>query len=295
MTTNSAAHPEELLEAFALDALEPEEEQAVLEHLEGCMQCGASVEDYLRTAAALALTTPPVEPPAHLRTEILAAIGPDPAAQQPTDTVTRRPVGTWSRVYRGIGSRWGRLLMPVTAGAAVVVAAFVIAANVQMSGEMDDVMVKNSQLQETLDENMATAEAQLALADSAMTEMQGNLEFLQNTLAQPGNRSLVMNPMQAGSASGGVLVLSGDMTAAVVMASGLAPPEGDSGYHVWLMQKGQRTWAGTMEVDDVGWGAMALSMNSGMSQFDSVQLSLGPLNLASVGIVGDIVLEVALP
>ena len=36
MTTNNATHPYDLLEAFALDALEADEEQTVLEHIEGC-------------------------------------------------------------------------------------------------------------------------------------------------------------------------------------------------------------------------------------------------------------------
>ena len=288
-------HPEDLLEAFALDALEPEEEQTVLDHLEECLNCSSLVSGYLATTAALAITLPAATPPEHVRANLLAAVEPSPPAPRQATLPTASRPNNWARIYTGLGQRWSRLLMPVTAVAAVAVAAFLIAVNVQVAGDRDEMMAKNTELQESLAESRATATAQLALASNAMADMQGDLEFLQNTLAQPGNQSLTMNPMQVNSRSRGVLVVSGDMTMAVVMAFDLEIPEEDSAYHVWLMQRGQRTWIGDMDVDERGWGTMALNMGDSMSQFDSLQLTRAPLGLASVGIVGDIVLEVALP
>ena len=288
-------HPEDLLEAFALDALEPEEEQTVLDHLEECLNCSLLVSGYVETTAALAITVPASTPPEHVRANLFAAIDPPPAPPQgATPSPVPRP-NSWSRIYTGLGRRWGRFLMPATAVAAVAVAAFLITVNVQVTGDRDEMMAKNTELQESLEESRATATTQLALASSAIAEMQGDLQFLQNTLAQPGNQSLTMNPMQVNSRSRGVLVVSGDMTVAVVMASGLEIPQDDSAYHVWLMQRGQRTWIGNMDVDEGGWGTMALNMGDSMSQFDALQLSRAPLSLASVGIVGDVILEVALP
>ena len=295
MTANRVLHPEDLLEAFALDALEPEEEQTVLDHLEECLGCSSLVSGYLATTAALVTLLPAAIPPERARDNLLAAIDPPmPPARETTPATVPAP-SSWSRIYTGFGRRWGRLLMPATAVAAVAVAAFLIAVNVQVTGDRDEMMAKNTELQESLEESRATATAQLALASSAISEMQGDLQFLQNTLAQPGNQSLVMNPMQVNSRSRGVLIVSGDMSVAVVMASGLEIPEDDSAYHVWLMQRGQRTWIGNMDVDEGGWGTMALNMGNSMSQFDALQLSRAPLGLASVGIVGDLILEVALP
>ena len=295
MITNSAIHPEDLLEAYALDALEPEEEQTVLDHLEECLQCSAVVSDYLRAAAALAFTVQAVEPPEQVRIRLMESIEPPQVYVQSIAAPERRAPRSWTGVYTRIGNRWGRLLMPVTAVAAVAVAAFLITVNVQLNGEMNDVMAKNSELQKTLNESRVAAAAQLALADSTISQMQGDLQFLRNTLAQPGNQSLVMNSMQAESQSQGVLHLSGDMSSAIIIASELQPLDGEAAYHVWLMQKGQRLWAGNMEVDEGGFGTMIVAVNDTLSQFDSVQLSRAPLTLASVGIVGDIVLEVALP
>ena len=299
MTTSNATHPEELLEAFALDALEPEEEQAVLDHLEDCTQCSALVADYLETAAVLASTVQAASPPEQVRTRLLESIEPTPepvirpAAAAPNSA--RSYPRSWSRVFTVVGRRWNRVFMPVTALAAVAIAAFLIAENVQMSGEMDGMAAKNAELQETLDESRATATVQLARSSDAISQMQGNLEFLQNTLAQPGNQSLVMDSMRPGSPSQGVLVLSGDMSTAVIMASDLEMPDGDAAYHVWLIERGQRTWVGSMEVDENGWGTMAFGMGAGKAAIDSVQISRAPLTLAAAGIVGDIVLQVSLP
>ncbi len=289
---------EDLLEAFALDALEPEEEQTVLDHLEDCTQCSVLVADYLSTAAVLASTVPSASPSEQLRTSLMEAIEPiEPVQEQaPAAPISaRRHPQSWSRAFSVMGRRWPRVLMPVTALAAVAIAAFLITENVQMTGEMDGMMAKNAELQETLAESRATATAQLSQASNAVTQMQGDLQFLKNTLAQPGNQSLSMETMQPGSGSHGVLVLAGDTSAAVIMASGLESLQEDAAYHVWLMERGQRTWAGNMEVDENGWGTMAFAMGAGGSQFDSVQISRAPLTLAAAGIVGEIVLEVALP
>ena len=295
MTTNNETHPYDLLEAFALDALEADEEQAVLEHIEDCLKCASAVEDHLLTATALALTASPHAPPERLRARLMASVELSQPEPQRVSVSQRRPSRGWAGTYSALGRRWARLLMPVTAVAAVAVVAVVIALNVQISGQMDDMKAENNLLREEMGQNQATATAQLALASDTVTQMQGNLQLLQNTLAQPGNQALAMNPMQPDSQARGVMVLSGDGSMGVIMASELEPLEGDSTYHVWLARGGERIWAGNMDVDENGWGTIALEMGGSLSQFDTVQLSSAPLALASVGIVGDIVLEVSLP
>ena len=86
MTTSNAAsqHPYGLLEALALNALEPDEEQAVTEHVEGCAGCAGIADGHLRTANALSQAVPQHQPPDRLRTRLLASI--DPASP-------REPIG----------------------------------------------------------------------------------------------------------------------------------------------------------------------------------------------------------
>jgi anti-sigma-K factor RskA len=60
-----------LAPAYALDALEPDEERRFEAHLAGCEQCRADVDAYRESAAALASGVDPVDPPDALRDRIL--------------------------------------------------------------------------------------------------------------------------------------------------------------------------------------------------------------------------------
>jgi anti-sigma factor RsiW len=82
---------EELAAGFALDALEPDEEQAFQRHLEGCPSCKASVREFDEVTASLALAAPRVEPPASLRA----------AVRRRTGLTLRRRAARMMRSWRG--------------------------------------------------------------------------------------------------------------------------------------------------------------------------------------------------
>ena len=68
----NAEHPEDLLEAFSLDALDPEEESRVSDHLGGCLRCALIAESYQQAAAFLVSTVESHTPPDSVRVELLA-------------------------------------------------------------------------------------------------------------------------------------------------------------------------------------------------------------------------------
>ncbi|MDT4952840.1 MAG: hypothetical protein QOJ02_978 [Acidobacteriota bacterium] len=72
-----------MLAAHALGALDEAEARELKAHLEGCAECRAEASAWLETAAALAYATPPVEPPAELRSRILESIHAEGAQQIP--------------------------------------------------------------------------------------------------------------------------------------------------------------------------------------------------------------------
>ena len=292
MTTSNDAdqHPFDLLEAFALDALEPDEELAVADHVEWCETCLTLVDDNLRVVAAIADSVEAVSPPADLRDRVLRAIDSDiaPSPEQsvsPRVSVSQeRAPRSWSRVSYAVSMRWTRVLAPVVAVLAVVAVAITTAVNLQMSNQVDSVQSENTQLRRQLDQSMATTSA-LAQTSNAVSQMQGNLQRWQETsyaLAQPGNRTLVLSPAAPGIDSRGVLVLSENERDAVLMASDLAEPRPDSVYHVWLTRGGQWYWAGEMDVDERGWGTMPMSSPESLLQYDSVQISHGMRVAASM-------------
>jgi anti-sigma-K factor RskA len=76
----------ELTAAYALDALDQEDERAYEEHLSRCAQCREELAGFRDAAGALALAVEPAEPPAALRGRIL-----DAARSERPNVVTLRP------------------------------------------------------------------------------------------------------------------------------------------------------------------------------------------------------------
>ena len=88
----------ELLAAYALDALDSEDERAVEAHLATCPDCRRDVAALREAAASLATGVPAVEPPAALKTRIMRATELE-ARVEPPAPVTPLPAGrprNWS-------------------------------------------------------------------------------------------------------------------------------------------------------------------------------------------------------
>ncbi|MGH9152889.1 MAG: zf-HC2 domain-containing protein, partial [Acidimicrobiales bacterium] len=78
---------EELLGAYALDAVPPEEAEAVGLHLSGCPRCRAEVAEHRETAAVLAYAGSPAPP--QLWDRIAADLAAEDAAPAPALDLAR--------------------------------------------------------------------------------------------------------------------------------------------------------------------------------------------------------------
>lgn len=107
MTAPRHAQVEELLGAFALDALEPEEATVVDDHLRECPRCRAEVAEYREAAAMLAFGG--VEAPPGLWEKIQASLEEAP------------PKLELARVVPIERSRWRSMGARLTAAAAIVI------------------------------------------------------------------------------------------------------------------------------------------------------------------------------
>jgi hypothetical protein len=119
----------DLLGAYALDAVDPDEAAAVEEHLAGCPRCRDELAGYRQTAAVLAGSGG--EAPADLWDGIAARLGPPAGAAGPGALPGPRPVRSpappgagWasSRVGRGVAA-----LVAVAAAAAITLLGFEVA------------------------------------------------------------------------------------------------------------------------------------------------------------------------
>ena len=272
----NAEHPEDLLEAFSLDALDPEEESRVSDHLGGCLRCALIAESYQQAAAFLVSTVESHTPPDSVRVELLAAVAPAvrPARERPARELLAPPGP--SLLTRLLDSRFLRVLTPVTAAAAVVMIAFALTMNVRTSDLLGELQDENASLRDQLDSNHATISANFSVvsdsSDKALTNIQ-ELRDASYVMAMAANQSLLLEPLTDDSPSQGVLLTSAEGDRAVLMVSNMRR-EADTAYNVWLFRDGERHWAGTVNVDSRGWGTVALEPPDSLSQYEMVGLTM---------------------
>ncbi len=85
--------------AWALSALDPEDEERFAEHLPGCTRCTATVRESLYTVADLAYALPDEAPPPSLKARLMAAVAAEPrtpgAPPEPEAPVEPEPEQEW--------------------------------------------------------------------------------------------------------------------------------------------------------------------------------------------------------
>ena len=99
---HNQSHPEELLDAYALDALEEAETLQVEFHLEGCERCRLAVAELHNALSPLGQAVGQQQPPFALRLRLPREL--EPAIAQP-----RAAAGSNSRGKRGRRSDPGNL------------------------------------------------------------------------------------------------------------------------------------------------------------------------------------------
>ena len=129
MTGQDAGHSrfDELAAGYALDALEPAEEQSFLAHAEQCPYCRRQAAAFREVAGAMAETSPPAQPSEQLGGRILAAMLADADQQEGTsggpagNTRAAEPMPDAPVVsLHGRRARGRRKLVPVAAAAVLV-------------------------------------------------------------------------------------------------------------------------------------------------------------------------------
>ena len=269
---DGSAHPEDMLEAFALDALDLDEEERVQDHLDSCGRCSAVVDSYQETAAILARSVNPLEPPPSLRARLMQAVS--RAEPEAPDAPEPRLVPSFGD--RLIDSRLVRVLAPMAASTALVLVVLAVTMNLRISGQVDDLKLENASLQARLDANMATVTAQISDATDAESKVMDTVLDLQKAsyeLARPDNISLELRSPYAGSRAQGILLVSSDGSRGVIMVAGMEPPSPSTSFDVWLLRGEHKVWVGQVGVDSRGWGTVSLQLPSSIMGFERVELT----------------------
>lgn len=245
-------HPLELLEAYALDALDEEETLQVEAHLDWCTPCSREAARLQESVAPLELITERVQPPRELQAKLMRSL--EPARSTVTAT------GGSSKILKPAA----RFLLPVAAMIMVGLFSAVMVLNIRLSDRTRGLERTNS-----------TLTAQFALSMSENQLMEDKLNQLQITsywLANPANQPLALKPTRFGGNSKGVLLLAKDGSGAMIMVSDMKGSSPTSTYQVWLMRQGDRILVGKVKVDDQGWGTTAFWPKESLFRFDKIEL-----------------------
>jgi hypothetical protein len=224
----------DLLGAYALDALDPEETEQVRTHLAGCPRCTQEVEDHRQTIGLLAAGGAG-EAPAQVWDAIAATIeGSSPAGHGRRPAMSPMLVN-WRHPGR---QRWRQPSRLAAAAAAAAAAGFI---GVQ-TAHVDHLDHRVNQL-------------------SAAARQSGGFQGVAAALVDPSARHLILTSATSGAKPVGELVIlpSGS---AYLISSNMAALPATSTYQLWAVIAGRAISVGVLGTHP---GAAAFSVDPGVS------------------------------
>jgi anti-sigma-K factor RskA len=221
---------QELVTAYALDALDPSEERALTEHLELCSECRAELTQMRDTAASLATAAPAAVPGDHVRQQILQRIRSEsrPAQARPAVVPLKQSFGAWTTVLR---------LAAAVAFVALLLGIIILwrrdaAARKELARLSNQVGAQQQELQSE-HERLAHQGEALRL----LTSPEAKTMALAGTNAVQSARASFVYDQRSGQG--------------ILMIEGLPPTPADKAYEVWFIPKGQSPIPGpTFTVSD---------------------------------------------
>ncbi len=247
----------ELLELYAVDALDARDREKVERHLSECAQCSLAVSELREMAELLPQTlaaAAPLTPPPHLKERLLSSL----AAAQPS----REGASDRQSAPKAIRpNRWRGWLRPRAVSAALGL--LLLGVSIGWSVHLSVAIAQERALRAEFADLVGQQEVVLEIVDS------------RNTV-----KRALRSPVE-GSSSYGKLFSRTDMTQIVSMAARLEPPPPGEAYHLWLTSDGQTRLAGTLNVNEEGFGLLVLDTGEVGPSYDSAQLTLQPEGAAS--------------
>ncbi len=243
----------EQLEAFALGALDADEQASVERHLAECPECRHLANEYGELASLLPrafAAAAPLRLPSTLKSRVLQSVAEGPRARTST-TVSEAGPKRAENVIRKWWPTWLRARTVATL-MAVILLATSLAWGVQL--------------------NVALAQERALRAEFAnlVSQQEVVLEVIDS------NKTLkaVLRPPASGSPAYGKLYTRPDLPNVVVMAARLQPPPPGQVYQLWLTRQGQTQLAGTLAVNAQGFGLLVFDADRNGPVYEAARLTL---------------------
>jgi anti-sigma-K factor RskA len=226
---------QELLSAYALDAIDPADGQALDQHLATCAECRDELIALREAGGLLAHASPSAAPGDYVRAQILNQVRAEAAPSQPAQVVQmpQRSKTVWPNLLRMAA---GIAFIALLAGVVVL-----WRRDARLQAEMRELSRQLETQQNEIQKNrdlMARQKEVLALLNSdAATKIQ-----LMGSQTAPNARATLMFDKKTGRA--------------VLMTEGLPMTSDDKAYEVWFIPKGRSPMPGKMFTVDSSGHAM---------------------------------------
>lgn len=252
----------DLLEAYALDGLDPDERATVERHLAGCAECRQVADDLARTLATLPLAlaaASSLAPPTAVKRRLLRMVS---DAKEPEATAAHAPlrVGSDERAWRTSMAQWfsGGSWRLLTRVAAVLILAFSLTWGVRLTDALEQERALRTEY------------------DNLLERVVGQQELVFEVIGFDDTNRRFLQAQQSGSTSYGKLFTRPSMPYVVAMAGRLpAAPPGMT-FHLWLTSGGRTTLAGDLTVDEQGFGLLVFTADQLGPSYESAVVTFQP-------------------
>ena len=286
MSPNLRDHPDDLFEAYALEALDAYEANLVDQHLESCSRCQVLVGRALESVTRLAMAVEQAPAPPGILGRVMAEINPPAPA---VNLGANNRVPRWS-MPRFMLPPWLTLRgLALPAAAAVVLALFglSVALNLRLAEQVDDMAQRNSTvtvqmanaLKETERLQRETSVLAAQMESSGLVSL-GRISDWTSTLigsyldAFPEAQPVMLEPSEEHSGHEGFLLVEDEGMKATMMISSQNPATGNTPYLVWLVRGTDWTPAGELMVNKSGQGTLNIESGQSLFEFDSVNVTM---------------------
>jgi anti-sigma factor RsiW len=232
-------HPTDSIPAFVLGALDPEEALQVGEHLATCPTCRAEADAFRATLDVLPYAVPLLDPPSHVKQQILARIAASHSQPWPSAAMKAR-------------SRW---LVGLLAGSLLLALAF----GYMMADARSRLDLMTSQFlqsQQQLD----------ALRRQAAEDQMASFIMAPQTVA----RQLASVDRNASA----MIYMQPDLTRAVLVIHGMPKLAPGKIYQFWLTKPGAQVPATTFDVDEHGMATLMIEAPAPVDQYAQVMVTV---------------------
>jgi anti-sigma factor RsiW len=243
-------HVFDLIPAYALGCLDPDEVNQVEKHLAQCAVCREERTSYQSVVNRLALSPSQVNPPRHLKESIIKAAKLTQSGL-PIHQPAHMPDAACVQ-KRGAWRSWVRTLLPVWGIASLVLVLALGITNLLLWQQVQKV----------------SQPGKIIFSDFQIIPMNG-------TSAAPN--------------ATGIFVISQDGLAGSLNVDGLQPLDSSHQYQLWLIEQGRRTSGGVFSVNRQGYGSLKVNSSRPLIGYNAFGITIEPIG-GSAGPTGDKVL-----